>query len=138
MARIVAIDYGQKRTGLAVTDPLQLIATPLATVATAELLKYLGGYSEKETIACFVVGYPKNMDNTPSEAMRYINPFVERLRQRFPNIPVMQEDERFTSKMALRAMIDGGMKKMDRRDKGMIDRVSAVIILQAYMDRIKG
>jgi putative Holliday junction resolvase len=138
MARILSIDYGQKRTGLAVTDPLQLIATPLATVATAEVLKYLCGYSEKETIECFVVGYPKNMDNTPSEAVRYIDPFVRRLRQQFPDIPIMQEDERFTSKIALRAMIDGGVKKMDRRDKGMIDRVSAVIILQAYLDRVKG
>lgn len=135
MARILAIDYGRKRTGLAVTDPLQIIATPLATVATAEILTYLKAYADKETVERFVVGYPKNLDNTPSEATRYIDPFLVQLRKQFPDTAVVLEDERFTSKIAFRAMIDGGVKKMARRDKGTVDRVSAVIILQSYLDR---
>ncbi|MDR2449879.1 MAG: Holliday junction resolvase RuvX [Prevotellaceae bacterium] len=135
MARIVAIDYGLKRTGLAVTDPLQLIATPLATVDTAALMDYLKGYAGKEAVECFVVGYPKNLDNTPAEAARYVDPFLLQLRKQFPSVNVALEDERFTSKIAFRAMIDGGVKKKDRRNKAMIDRVSAVIILQSYLER---
>jgi putative Holliday junction resolvase len=135
MARIVAIDYGLKRTGLAVTDTLQLIATPLATVDTAALMDYLKGYVGKEAVACFVVGYPKNLDNTPATAARYVELFLQQLRKQFPGIGVALEDERFTSKIALRAMIDGGVKKMDRRNKAMVDKVSAVIILQSYLER---
>ncbi len=135
MARILAIDYGQKRTGLAVTDPLQIIATALDTVPTSGLLVYLKKYLEKESVERFVVGYPRNMDNTPSDATKYIDPFLKQLAQQFPEISVSLEDERFTSKMAFQAMIDGGMKKMDRRNKGTIDKISAVIILQSFMER---
>ncbi|MDR3184670.1 MAG: Holliday junction resolvase RuvX [Prevotellaceae bacterium] len=135
MARIVAIDYGLKRTGLAVTDPLQLIATPLATVDTTALMDYLKEYAGKEAVECFVVGYPKNLDNTPAAAARHVDPFLQHLRRQFPGVGVVLEDERFTSKIAFRAMIDGGVKKMDRRNKGMVDRVSAVIILQSYLER---
>ena len=135
MARIVAIDYGLKRTGLAVTDPLQLIATPLATVDTPALMDYLKGYAGKEAVECFVVGYPKNLDNTPAEAARYVDPFLAQLRKQFPGVNVALEDERFTSKIAFRAMIDGGVKKMGRRNKAIVDRVSAVIILQSYLER---
>ena len=135
MARIVAIDYGLKRTGLAVTDPLQLIATPLATVDTATLMDYLKEYAGKEAVACFVVGYPKNLDNTPAEAARYVDLFLTQLYKQFPGVNVALEDERFTSKIAFRAMIDGGVKKMNRRNKAMVDKVSAVIILQSYLER---
>jgi putative Holliday junction resolvase len=135
MARVVAIDYGLKRTGLAVTDPLQLIATPLVTVATVALMDYLKGYAGKETVECFVVGYPKNLDNTPADAARYVEPFLLQLRKQFPGIAVALEDERFTSKIAFRAMLDGGVKKMDRRNKGTVDKVSAAIILQSYLER---
>jgi putative Holliday junction resolvase len=135
MARIVAIDYGLKRTGLAVTDPLQLIATPLTTVDTTALMDYLKGYAGKEAVECFVVGYPKNLDNTPAAAARYVEPFLLQLRKQFPGVGVALEDERFTSKIAFRAMIDGGVKKMDRRNKALVDKVSAVIILQSYLER---
>jgi putative Holliday junction resolvase len=135
MARILAIDYGRKRTGLAVTDPLQIIATALTTVNTSELMAFLKDYTGKESVECFVVGYPKNLDNTPSEAVRYIDPFLQQLCKQFPGINVILEDERFTSKIAFRTMIDGGVKKADRRDKGMVDRISAVIILQSYLER---
>ncbi len=135
MARILAIDYGQKRTGLAVTDPLQIIATALDTVPTDTLLDYLKTYTAKEAVESFVVGYPRNMDNTPSESVRYIEPFLKHLRQQFPNISVILEDERFTSKIAFQTMIDAGVKKMDRRNKGTIDKISAVIILQSFMER---
>jgi putative Holliday junction resolvase len=135
MARIVAIDYGLKRTGLAVTDPLQLIAAPLTTVNTAALMDYLKGYTGKETVECFVVGYPKNLDNTPAATARYVDPFLLQLRRQFPGINVALEDERFTSKIAFRAMVDGGVKKLDRRNKAMVDKVSASLILQSYLER---
>jgi len=135
MARIVAIDYGIKRTGLAVTDPLQIIATALDTVPTTELLDYLKKYTAKETVEHFVVGYPRNMDNSPSEAAAYIDTFLKQLQQAFPSIAISLEDERFTSKIAFQTMIDAGVKKMDRRNKATIDKVSAVIILQSFMER---
>lgn len=135
MARIVAIDYGLKRTGLAVTDPLQIIATALDTVPTVQLLTFLKNYIEKESVERFVVGYPRNMNNTPSEAARYIEPFLVQLQQCFPTIAISLEDERFTSKIAFRTMIDAGVKKMDRRNKATVDKVSAVIILQSFMER---
>lgn len=135
MNRIIGIDYGKKRTGLAVSDPLGMFASPLDTVPPAKIIEYLENYAAREGISLFVVGYPMNLDNTPSEAARYVDEFLARLRKHFPDIPVVLEDERFTSVLAHRAMIDGGMKKMDRRDKSVVDRISAAIILQSYLDR---
>lgn len=137
MGRILAIDYGRKRTGLAVTDELQIIATALTTVETPKLMEYLTKYTSQEKVERFVVGEAKQMDNTPSESAKYIEPFVERLKKMFPAIPVERVDERFTSKMAFQAMIDGGLKKKQRQNKALIDTVSAVIILQSYMQSMK-
>ncbi len=137
MARIIAIDYGAKRTGIAVTDPLGIIAQPLETVATHTLVEFLQEYVSKQSVERFVVGLPKQMDGTPSENFKRIEPFVNRLRKVFPTIPVEYYDERFTSVLAHRAMIDGGVGKMARRDKAMVDRISAAIILQGYMDSKK-
>lgn len=134
MGRIIAIDYGRKRVGLAVTDPLQIIATALATVPSAEVIAFLEQYVRQNSVDCFVVGKPLQMNGTPSESQRYIGPFVDRLRVALPSIPIEFCDERFTSVIAKRAIIEGGVKKMDRRDKGLVDRVSAVIILQSYME----
>lgn len=135
MGRIMAIDYGRKRTGLAVTDAQQIIATGLATVETGKLMPFLENYVKSEVVECFVVGEAKRMDNTPSESAQYIEPFVEALQQKFPDIAVRRVDERFTSKMAFQAMIDGGLKRKRRQDKALIDTVSAVIILQSYMQQ---
>ena len=137
MGRILAIDYGIKRTGLAATDVERIIASPLATVDTPALLHFLQDYCKKETVDIFVVGDARHMDNTPSESMKYIEPFVQRLRQTFPDKQVDRIDERFTSKLAFRAMIDGGLKKRQRQDKGTIDRVSATLMLQDYMRSIE-
>ncbi len=137
MARILAIDYGAKRTGIAVTDPLGIIAQPLETVATAELMNFLKGYTQRESVEQIVVGLPKQMDGSASENFARIEPFVARLRKELPTIPVEYYDERFTSVLAHRAMIDGGVRKMDRRDKAMVDRISAAIILQGWMDSKK-
>jgi putative Holliday junction resolvase len=134
MGRILAIDYGKKRIGVAVTDPMQMIASPLTTIAAKEFEAFLVSYVKKEGVDAFVIGYPTMMNNKPSESVKYINPFVKRLKKIFPEKPVHFVDERFTSKMALRAMIDGGMKKNDRRDKAMIDKISAAIILQSFLD----
>ena len=138
MDRIIGIDYGRKRVGVAVSDPLGIIASALDTVQSAKIKDYLKSFSEKENISRFVVGYPVNMDNTPSEAARDVDAFLTRLSKAFPGIPVEKEDERFTSVLAHRAMIDGGMKAGDRRDKGAVDKISAAIILQSYMDRMSG
>ncbi len=135
MGRILAIDYGRKRCGVAVTDVMQIIATGLQTVPTAELMNFLKQYAQKEQVDTFVVGYAKQMDATDSESMQYIRPFVEKLRKEFPNTPVEMIDERFTSKIAFQAMIDGGLKKKQRQDKALIDTVSATIILQSYMEQ---
>jgi putative holliday junction resolvase len=136
VGRILAFDYGKKRTGLAVTDPLQIIASGLSTVETGNIFEYLAKYLEVEQVECFVVGYPMPMDNTkPSHSLSLIKKFIEDLKRKFPDMPVEVEDEHFTSKLAVRAMIDGGVKKMKRRDKGLIDKVSASIILQSYMER---
>jgi len=132
---MVGIDYGKTRTGLAVTDPLGIFAQPLETVPTANIINYLKSYSQKETVTRFVVGYPRNLDNRPSEAARYVDIFLKRLSKAFPDIPVSLEDERFTSVLAFRSLIDSGVKKMDRRDKSAVDKVSASLILQTYMDR---
>lgn len=134
MARIVAIDYGRKRVGLAVTDPFQIIANGLDTVPAKDVLDYLERYMQTEKVECFVVGYPKQLNNEDSESMKYLKPFLGQLRKRFPDIPIEMVDERFTSKIAFQTMIDGGLKKKDRRDKSMIDKVSATIILQTFME----
>lgn len=135
MGRIVALDYGKKRTGIAVTDELQLIASGLTTVATHDLLDFLKKYVAEEKVTMLVVGEPKQMDNTPSESENLITPFLGRLKKVFPELPVEREDERFTSKMAVRTMIDSGLKKKQRRDKALVDEISATIILQAYLNR---
>ena len=135
MARLVAIDYGKKRTGIAVTDTLQLIASPLATVSTGELERFLADYIGKEDVEELVIGYPVTLNNKPSESVKYIDPFIRRLKKIFPDIPVRLYDERFTSKIAFRAIIDGGVGKKDRRDKGLVDRISASVILQSYLER---
>lgn len=135
LGRIVALDYGKKRTGIAVTDELQLIASGLTTVPTHELLPFLKNYVSEERVVKFVVGEPRQMDNTPSESEALIIPFLSRLKKEFPDMPVEREDERFTSKMALRTMIDNGLKRKQRRDKALVDEISATIILQAYLNR---
>ena len=133
MGRILAIDYGKKRTGIAVTDTLQLIANGLETVATHMLLQYLKDYIAKEPVDTIVVGLPKRLNGEPSESMRYIAPCVATLRKTLPQIPVEMYDERFTSAIAHQAMIDGGMKKSDRRDKARVDSIAATIILTDYL-----
>ena len=138
MDRIIGIDYGRKRTGLAASDPLRIFATALDTVDSTKLIDYLKNYAEKETIIRFVVGYPVNLDGSPSEALSDVDAFLKTLGKTFPDIPVTLEDERFTSVLAHRIMIDGGMKASDRKDKKSVDRISAAIILQSYLDRSKG
>ena len=135
MGRIIGIDFGRKRIGLAVTDPFQKFASPLATVNSGELDDFLKNYLKTEEIDAFVVGYPVRMNNTPSETVKYLDPFIRRLERSFPGKPVYRTDERFTSRIALRAMIDGGVKKKGRQDKAMIDRISASLILQSFLDR---
>jgi putative Holliday junction resolvase len=137
LARILAIDYGRKRTGIAVSDPLQIIANSLATVGTHELFDFLDTYFAREQVSTIVVGYPKQMNNLPSEAVNYIDPFIRRLKKLWPDKELVLMDERFTSKLAMQAMIDGGVKKSKRRDKALIDAISATIILQSYMDSTK-
>lgn len=134
MGRILSIDYGQKRTGLAVTDPLQLIANGLATVPTASLLDFLADYTGREQVERIVVGLPRQTTGEESENMQRIRPFVERLRKRLPDIPVEFFDERFTSVMAHRAMLDGGLRKKARQNKALVDEISATIILQGWME----
>lgn len=138
MDRIIGIDYGKKRTGIAVSDPLRIFSTALETVDTAKLMDSLKNYAQTETIGRFVVGYPVNMDGRPSEAAPDVDAFISRLEKEFPGIPVTREDERFTSVLAHRVMVDGGMKARDRRDKKSVDRISAAIILQGYLDRTGG
>ncbi len=138
MDRIIGIDYGRKRTGVAVSDPLGIFASALDTVQSAKIIDYLKTFSEKENISRFVVGYPVNMDGTPSEAASDVEGFLRRLAKAFPGVPVEREDERFTSVLAHRAMIDGGMKASERRNKSSVDKISAAIILQGYMDRKSG
>lgn len=130
----MGIDYGRKRVGVAVSDPLGIFASALETVPAGSVLAYLKNYTLKESVVRIVVGYPMNMDNKPSEAAKDVDAFLNMLKKQFPNIPVTLQDERFTSKMAMRTLVDGGMKKSDRRVKGNIDKVSAAIILQSYLD----
>jgi len=134
MARLLAIDYGTKRTGIAVTDPLQLIASALETFPSHQLLQYLKAYVEREPVEAFIVGLPKRLDGTDTDNTPRVRRFVALLQKTLPAIPVHWHDERFTSVMALQAMIAGGSTKKDRRDKGNIDKVSAAIILQSYME----
>lgn len=134
MGRIMALDYGQKRTGIAVTDPLQMIANSLQTVQSSEVIPFLIQYTAKEKVDSFVVGYPRQMNNTLSESVKYIDPFIALLKKTFPGKEVFLMDERFTSKMAVQTMIAGGVKKKDRQNKGLIDAISATIILQSYLE----
>lgn len=135
MGRVLAIDYGKKRTGIAVTDPLRIIATALETVDTASLLNFLKGYTQREPVDEFIIGMPKTLSNEDSETAPLVRKFVEVLKKTFPDKPVHLADERFTSAMAKRAMIDGGMSKKDRRVKGNVDKISATIILQSFLDQ---
>ena len=134
MGRILAVDYGLKRTGLAVTDPLRIIATALDTVATVDLVKYLTTYLQKENVDEFVVGMPKTLMNEDSQIAPQVRAFIEVLKKTFPDKPVHLADERFTSRMAMRTMIDGGMKKKDRQVKSNVDKISATIILQSFLN----
>lgn len=135
MGRILAIDFGEKRTGIAVTDELQIIASGLTTVETPELIDFLIEYTQKENVEKILVGKPKQMNNADSESETYIQPFLKKLTTKLPMIPVEREDERFTSKMAFQTMIDSGLKKKQRRNKGLVDEISATIILQSYLYR---
>ena len=133
MGRILAIDYGKVRTGIAVTDELQIIASGLTTVLTKELLEFLSSYVTNETVDLFIVGLPKQMNNEPSESESLIIPFLKKLEAKFPSTPITRVDERFTSKMAFQTMIDSGLKKKQRQNKALIDEISATLILQSYM-----
>ncbi len=133
MGRILGIDYGRKRTGVAVTDPLQIIAGNLATVPTHTLMQFIKDYISREQVDLIVIGQPSQLNGQPSESMKYITPFVNRLRKEVPDMPLMMYDERFTSTIAHQAMIDGGMKKSDRRDKNRVDAIAATIILNDYL-----
>jgi|SRR6185437_16869448 len=135
MPRILAIDFGTKRTGIAVTDPMQMIATGLTTVETPAVFDYLSKYLEKEPVEMFVVGEAKNLDGTEAQSAPAIHAFIDQLRKKFPNIPIEKQDERYTSKMAFQTMIDSGLSKSQRRNKRLVDEISAVIILQSYMER---
>ena len=129
----MGIDYGRKRTGVAVTDPLQIIAGNLATVSTHTLMQYIKDYVARESVDRIVIGQPSQLNGEPSESMKYITPFVNRLRKELPDMPVVMYDERFTITIAHQAMIDGGMKKSDRRDKSRVDAIAATIILNDYL-----
>ena len=135
MGRILAIDYGKKRVGLAVTDPERIIANQLTTVITTNLWSFLQNYFNKEKVDEVIVGYPRQMNNKASEAVLYINPFIRRFKKEYPDMHLELVDERFTSKIAYRAMIDGGLKKKARQDKARVDAISATIILQSYMEQ---
>lgn len=134
MGRILGIDYGRKRVGLAVTDPLQIFASPMNTISAHDINNFIAEYMAVEQVDAFVVGYPVQMNNEPSESVKYIDPFIRKLKKKFPGIPVHLVDERFTSQMAFRTMIDGGLKKKERQNKSIIDMISASIILQSFLD----
>jgi putative Holliday junction resolvase len=138
MDRYIGIDYGRKRTGIAASDPLGIFASALDTIDSTKLIDYLKNYANGERIVAFVVGYPVNLNGQPSEAQADVDVFLKRLEKAFPGVPVHLEDERFTSVLAQRVMIDGGMKKSERREKGSVDRISAALILQSYLDRLNG
>jgi len=136
VGRILGIDYGRKRTGVAVTDPLKIVAGNLATVPTHTLMQFIKDYIEREPVERIVIGQPTQLNGEPSESMKYITPFVNRLKKELPDMPVVMYDERFTSTIAHQAMIDGGMKKSDRRDKSRVDAIAATIILNDYLQSI--
>jgi len=135
MGRIVGIDFGTKRIGLAVTDPLQIFASPMKTVRTSEFDSFIEEFSKINSIDEFVIGYPVTLNNKASESVKYINPFIKKIEKAFPGKPVHLIDERFTSGMALKTMIEGGVKKKQRQDKTMVDKISAAIILQSFLDK---
>lgn len=135
MGRILALDYGRKRTGIAVTDPLQIIANGLDTVPTHTLDQFLADYLAKNQVDAVVVGMPRQADGTPSESYTYIKPFVEKLWKKYPELNIELHDERYTSVLAMRAMIDGGVKKSDRQNKALVDKISATIILQSWLEQ---
>lgn len=135
MGRILSIDYGKKRVGLAVSDPLKIIANKLATVPSNTIWDFLREYMAKEKVETIVVGYPVQLNNEASEAVKYVDPFIKTLRKRYPEITIELADERFTSKLAFQAMIDGGLRKEKRKDKALVDGISATIILQNYMEQ---
>lgn len=137
MARIIALDYGLKRVGIAVTDPSKIIANSLTTVDTPKVADFLADYFSKEKVELLVIGLPRQMNNELSESAPAIEAFVEKFRKRFPEMPVEFVDERFTSKLAMQAMVMGGVKKMDRRNKALVDSVSATIILQSYLESLQ-
>lgn len=134
MGRIVAIDYGQKRVGVAVTDEQQIIATALETIPVKDIFQFLRKYVENEDVESIVVGDPRQMDNSPSASVKFIDPFVKKLKKDFQQLKIERYDERFTSKIAQRTILEAGLKKKDRRDKSIVDKVSAVIILQSYLE----
>jgi len=136
LGRILAIDVGKKRTGIAVTDSLKIIANGIATVSTGDLFNFLDNYFIKESVELIVVGMPAQMNNQPSEAVKWVQPVVNRLKKVYKNIPVELVDERFTSKLAHQTMLEGGLKKMDRRNKELVDTISATIILQSYLESL--
>lgn len=138
MARILAIDYGLKRTGLAVTDPLKIIATGLTTVASAELISFLKQYFAREPVELIIIGEPKNLDDTDTHATPLVRNMIKKLKKEFPHLPVLAVDERYTSKMASQAMIEMGMKKMQRRNKALVDEIAATIMLQEYLRSLPG
>ncbi len=137
MGRILALDYGSKRIGVAVTDPLQIIATNLTTIETKNIWTFLNDYFRKEQVESLVIGYPVQPNGKGSASLSVINPFIEKFIKLYPNIPLFQADERFTSKIAQRTMIDGGAKKKDRQNKALVDSISATIILQGYLETRK-
>lgn len=136
MGRLLAIDFGRKRCGIAVTDPLRIVANALTTVRTCDLVSYITGYVASEAVDEIIVGEPTTMRGEPSESQRWLIPEIKRLKKALPTVPVRYYDERFTSVLAHRAMIDGGMKKSDRRDKAAVDRISATIILNDYLNHL--
>jgi putative holliday junction resolvase len=135
MGRILAFDYGKKRIGLAVTDQMQIIASPLTTISPSEIESFLLDYLKKEIVDELVIGYPVQMNNKPSDSVKYIDPFLKRLGKLFPDKPLHLVDERFTSKIALQTIIEGGVKKKNRRDKSLADKISASLILQSYLEK---
>lgn len=137
MGRILSVDYGKKRCGLAVTDELKIIAQPLETIDTKDIDAYISAYVSRENVECIVVGLPLQNNNTPSESAQFIEPFVKRLKKNYPQIKIARMDERFTSKIAFDAMLEAGLKKQKRREKALVDTISATLILQSYMQKIE-
>lgn len=138
MGRLLALDVGRKRTGLAATDPLKIIPTGLGYIATAKVVEWLVAYLQKESVDALVVGEPKQADNTPSESAKYIEPLIRRIRSKLPELEIVRYDERYTSVLAQKAILESGVTKMKRREKGLVDEVSAVIILRDFMESKAG